>query len=198
MNREIKFRVYDKDLKNAKSLGEGWKRIGGNDMFGSSSNEVIRGNQDLGDIYTMNNDDIGRAEFKGENAEKFMDKMGYKQVATQVIEYSKSQVQKEWTGAGNLSFDIGCTTQLPEKLGYVPKNYSLNKSRQIGQGLSISRNGITESVIRLELSYGKSFSNMFSRITSDWSAIFGGNHDYKSLGPCTLNYNLINKFKNIK
>jgi len=189
---------YDKDLKNAKSLGEGWKRIGDNDMFGSSANEVIRGNQDLGDIYTMNDDDIGRAEFKGVNAEKFMDKMGYKQVATQVIEYSKSQIQKEWTSGGNLSIDIGCTIQIPEKLGYVPKNYSLINSRQIGQGLSISRNGMTESVRRLELSYGKSSSNWVPRITSGWSAIFGGNHDYKSEGPCTPNYNLINKFKNKK
>ncbi len=190
---------FDKDLKNAKTLGEGWKRIGDNDMFGSSANEAIRGNQDLGDIYTMSGDDVGRAEFKGENAEKFMDKMGYKQVSTQVIEYSKSQVQKEWTKAGVISVDIGSTIQIPEKLGYVPKNYSLINSRQIGQGLSITRNGMTESVSRLELSYGKSSFNWISKITSGWSAIFGGNHDYRSIGPpCIPNYNLINKFKNIK
>jgi hypothetical protein len=134
----------------------------------------------------------------GDNSAAFMDKMGYKSVPTQVIEYTKSRIQRDASPAGTISADFGCKTQITEKIGYVPKDFKYNGRNQVGQGVYSNRFDFTESAVKWNLSYGKSSSGTRSgaSFAKTWSAIFGGNHDYKDYGPCSPNMNLVNQLKN--
>lgn len=197
---------YGKDAAGTGGMtGDGWKWLGENDMFGEVNEQFLSDNQEFfvpGESYgksfgilTENGFRTGYEIYLGNQSKAFMKKMGYKSVPTQVLEYSRSQIQREWTMGGNFSFDLGCTTQITEKIGYIPQNFQLSSSRQIGKSLYSNGKGYTEYIIRLNLSYAIS-SNWLSKLANTWSAIFGGNHDYKPIGPCSPNYDLINRFRN--
>jgi hypothetical protein len=194
------------DAGTGNMQGEGWKWMGGNDMLGevndnffANNQEFSNGNTRMGSWYIISPDEglsTGYEMDMGDNSKAFMDKMGYKSVPTQVIEYRKYDVQRELTPAGTISFDLGCRTQITEKVGYVPKDFRFTGQTQIGEG--VYSKGSNESAIKLNLSYGKGYSGRLAGVAKIWSAIFGGNHDYSGYGPCLPNTELINQLRNRK
>ena len=74
---------YNRDYRKGdeKSIeGKGWKWIGGNNMFEKSDNDAINSNLDKVSSVSCRqdgDDGIANATFKGENAEAFMNNMGY-------------------------------------------------------------------------------------------------------------------------
>ncbi|MDR2510884.1 MAG: hypothetical protein LBC89_00145, partial [Bacteroidales bacterium] len=133
----------------------------------------------------------------GKNSEAFMNKMGYKQVPTQIIEQSTSYKQTVVFGfpRANMSFDNGCTYTETEKIGYVPENHKYIGRLQVGRSLYNKDN--TTSIDRYSLQYRKSsVPSWLPIIGTAWKAIVGGEHDYKSVGPpCIPNVKLINEFR---
>lgn len=52
-------------------------------MFGQSASSAILGNQDIGTIWTWGDKEaVGRAEFKGKDAAKFADRMGFEKAVS--------------------------------------------------------------------------------------------------------------------
>jgi RHS repeat-associated protein len=189
--------------------GDGWKWMGDNNMMGTVDNEFVNKYQSLAHegggtagVFNVGDENGFHDGYEmnfGSNSEKFMNEMGYKCVPTQVIEYTKSQIQREHTPGGTISIDIGCSTQLTEKVGYVPNGYKSTGRSQVGQGVYSNGLGYTESAVKYNLSYGKnSNSGLGGKIANAWSALFGGNHDYKKQGPCSPNMGLVNQLRNTK
>jgi len=189
-------------------FGEGWKWLGDNNMFGEVNVDFFENNSEFitGNAYTWTfpiihedwSSSIGYTMDLRENSAAFMAKMDYKQVPTQVIQYTKSQIQRERTPGGTISFDLGGSIRLTEKVGYVPKDYKIIGHNQIGQGVYSTGIGYTESAIRQDLFYGKGSSGWLSSVANAWSAMFGGNHDYRNIGPVIPNMELVNQLRKRK
>ena len=129
------------DIGSAPQLtGDGWSWLGDNNLFGTVDEKFLSDNKssfsnERGDISGYY--PIGEADgttrrgyqiwLSPESSQNFMDAQGYKSVPTQAIEYELSIPIRESMGggAGRFSSDAGCRTQITEKTGYVPNNYSL-------------------------------------------------------------------------
>jgi hypothetical protein len=182
--------------------GDGWKWMGDNNMMGTVDNEFVLKYQSLAHegggtagVFSAGNENGFHDGYEmnfGSNSEKFMNEMGYKQVPTQILEYTYSKkMMTGGPGGTRGSVDIGSQIQITEKIGYVSNNYNRVSRKQIGKTL-YGRSSF-EYVHRLELNYSKGFD--LSKVGKGWSAVFGGQLDYKEIGPASINYKLINEFR---
>ena len=159
--------------------GEGWKWMGENDMFGKSADEVIYSNylNVEPEIYT-GNESIDRAAYKGENAKKFMEMMGYKSVPTQVINFDDTYtLSVPATPTRNMNFLMGTSIDYIEKIGYVPSN-TIEARRETLQCMYGNYNPLknnTPSVSRMLIHYNESF---ISPLLSSFYKAMHGQHDY--------------------
>ena len=140
--------------------GEGWKWMGENDMFGKSADDVIFSNyQTIEPEVYSGNETIGRAAYKGENAKKFMQLMGYKSVPTQVVTYDNTYSYSMSDGMHTFHFTVGMISDYTEKSSYVPNNFSESHRQQIGNsvfGALEPMTGQMPQVNRNVISYSKS------------------------------------------
>jgi hypothetical protein len=204
---ELSGDVYFDDGVGANSAdlvsdGKNWKWLGENSMFGEAASDVIFKNLNTVEIYASSNDgSVARAAFRGEDAKAFMESMGYKQVPTQVIEYEKSiPIRDLMPGAGRISIDAGCRTQITERIGYVPNDFSLSGKEQVGQSV-FSKDGM-ESARILNLTYSQNDNSKvrsFFKGLAKFMIASSGNHDWRDTGgPCVPNAKLVNQLRNNK
>ena len=128
---------YNREYRNGdeKSIeGKGWKWMGGNNMFEKSDNDVINSNLDkVSDLSCRQDgvDGITNATFKGENAEAFMNNMGYeKRPLVQDVEV-RCVTQSFPDAMGPNSFSHTETSEYAVKTcswTYAPKTSSIRYS----------------------------------------------------------------------
>ncbi len=189
---------YDEDLKKGSEScvadGKNIKWLGKNDMFGQSASSAILGNQDIGTIWNWGfNEKVGRAEFKGKDAEIFADRMGYKKVATQTLKYTLHASNDLVIPDYRTSFDMGCSTEYAEKVSYVPKSYK-RYSGSILQTMRLSENPYNyESFSRIQYTYASKGVD-FSNANIVMSGLLGS-HDYTRFSTsCTVNFEFMDDF----
>ena len=112
-------------IKDASKLGDGWKWMGGNGMFGKNDNEVIRSNLTEGQACLVDNyNDIISTSYSGTKAESFMNKMGYeKRPLLQDVKYREViQIMPDAMGPASFAFTEKTETiERTHSYTYAPK-----------------------------------------------------------------------------
>ena len=118
--------MHKGDEGQGRMKGSGWKWLGKNGMFSESFiglDSYLVAN--YGGLIGINDNGTWEMELflNGKKAKSMMETVGYMQVSTQVIVYSKVYDQMFFDGKHYFHFTQGISIDYTEKVGYVPKNY---------------------------------------------------------------------------
>ena len=107
--------------------GNGWKWLGANNVFGESADEIIYSNYLKVEAEIYSGDaSIERAAYRGENAQQFMELMGYDfKKKTSIVYITLTQQMSDYDASGQpIYFYDRNESEYVLSSGYVPKNSS--------------------------------------------------------------------------
>jgi RHS repeat-associated protein len=182
---------------DAAQVGENYKWLGANDMFGYSESDMKSAISDhrgpvsklaeyvsCGLPYTDggNQTSYDEAHFKGENAEKFMGAMGYKKVPTQAIEHTTEFQTTTEVGMGrSIDYTSYNVTRILEKYSYVPNGaYEVNTFDLTQRDYKQTSPYSSQSVARVSINYStnSNYSNDRTIRNSVRAVGYGCHSDY--------------------
>jgi hypothetical protein len=202
---------------DAAQVGENYKWLGANDMFGYSEDEMRAAVYDkngiiapLADnVQTYTNTDIDNnstvvdeAHFSGDNAKKFMNLMGYKDVSAQEFVYELSANEHiPVTPNHSNTITTGIIIQIREKTTYVPKSYEMIYENRVE--LALPKPYLTlglevgmESIYRRNPSYGISQGTpVFVKLIQNSNTDVRGRFFYSSWSACPAIHQQIENFR---